>query len=153
MNYDIHGVEGEVEHRLPEYLILDIEPAIRIVVDYIEKGFGTTYLDLNSLIDGILHAICTDTPREALETYLEYLESFLIDEDFAVNDTVEIIAKTEYLAEVILSEFRKMGLYNLRSIWGYHLAFWVKPTQFVLAFGLPFEMDVGRFKLRVIREK
>lgn len=138
---------------IPEYLIMDIQPTLRTITEYLEKGFGRHYLDINELINGILFAICTDTPKEGLEYYIQLIESQLDETDFAINDIVDICEYTDLLGSVMIMEFRRLGFYQLKSFWGYQVHMWLNPATMVLGFGLEFEMDRVPGRLTIYEQK
>ena len=126
---------------IPEHLILDLIEAVRPLFDYLDKGFGKRYMEINCLIDGILDCVCNDAPEHSLTDYIALLEIEMAGSDFEVGEVIDLMYDVELLGMLLIKKFQDLGYYNLRGFWGYRIEKWLTPTSLMLGYHLNFEID------------
>lgn len=126
---------------VPEYLILDISDALRSLVDYLERDYGNKYLNANDFVNGILQAVCTDSPEDSLSEFLNTTYDTLSDEDFEPGDVFDILTAAEMVGSIIVKQFQMLGFYELKGFWGYQIQTWLNPANIVLGYGLNMEFE------------
>lgn len=158
MSAEMPTRDGQVstpKQTVPELLILNLEAAVRPLLNYIESGYHKRYIDINSLINDLLNTVCTDEPYDALQDRIMAIQEVLIEEEYEPYDVYNLVQQVEVLGLVLIRELEDMGFYTLPTVvdWGYQIMHWLNPALPLLRYCMDWDVTSPVSRIQFLEEE